>query len=77
MGKALTIGSKFGKLTVISAADRPTGVKNHKTYYLCKCECGQEKIIIGTDLTNKRGGTKSCGCIRSENLVGKNMENYQ
>ena len=51
------IGQRFGKLTVI---DRKR--ENGRTYYLCKCDCGNEKWIFSGSLT--RGKTKSCGCER-------------
>ena len=49
-------GQKFGKITVLSFAY----TTEHK-YYNCKCECGNEKIIRGSQLTS--GKTKSCGCL--------------
>jgi len=50
-------GKKFGKLTVIKrVADR-----NKQAYWLCKCECGNEKIIAGYALRDGRK-VKSCGC---------------
>lgn len=53
-------GKQFGRLTVIKYA----GSKNYRTLWLCKCECGKEKIVKSSDLT--RGATKSCGCLRDE-----------
>ena len=51
-------GQTFGKLTVVSFA----GSNNRsKAMWLCKCECGNEKVIVGGSLTS--GSTKSCGCI--------------
>lgn len=32
--------------------------------WLCRCDCGAEKEILGRSL--KRGATKSCGCLNSE-----------
>ena len=32
--------------------------------WLCECNCGTEKIILGSNL--KRGHTKSCGCLLRE-----------
>lgn len=55
------IGLKFGKLTVIERAE----CKNARTYWRCKCECGNEKIVQGCNL--KSGHTKSCGCTVIEN----------
>lgn len=52
-------GDKFGRLTVIKF----TGLTKHQSrQYLCKCECGKEKVISGSKLIN--GTTISCGCIR-------------
>jgi hypothetical protein len=42
MPKALDItNQRFGKLVAISKA----ASKNGKTYWLCKCDCGNEKEI--------------------------------
>lgn len=47
-------GQRFGKLIAIKY------VKSKK--YLCKCDCGKEKIIYTSHLVN--GTCKSCGCLR-------------
>ena len=54
-------GKRFGKLVVLEKA-----VKNNtkNTYWVCKCDCGNVKIIKGSSLKNKN--TKSCGCLRKE-----------
>lgn len=51
---------KYGRLTVIKFVER----KNHKTYWKCQCECGNEIILPIAYLTS--GDTKSCGCLRKE-----------
>lgn len=56
------VGQKFGKLTVI---ERRGSDKGNNAIFLCKCECGKEKEILGLSL--KSGGTKSCGCLVSYN----------
>lgn len=33
-----------------------------RTLYNCKCECGNEKDILGSSL--RYGATRSCGCIQ-------------
>jgi hypothetical protein len=53
-------GKSFGKLTVI----KQEYTKHHHTYWLCKCECGNEYVVRGDKI--KSGHTKSCGCIRQE-----------
>jgi hypothetical protein len=51
-------GIEYGKLTVI----KYEYIKHSQPYWLCKCECGNEKIIAGTSLRFNR--TKSCGCMQ-------------
>ena len=42
-------------------------------YWLCKCDCGNEKVVSGTSL--KHGSTKTCGnCIIKEKLKKENKE---
>lgn len=69
-GKKLNlIGNKFGRLTVI----KPFG-KNKwgKSRFLCKCECGNICIKIGTVL--KRGDVNSCGCLQREIAIKRNTK---
>lgn len=54
------VGRVFGRLTVIQRA----GSKNQKSTWLCRCSCGNEKVIVRRSLTS--GDTKSCGCYRKE-----------
>lgn len=54
------IGLKSGRLVVKEFAY----IKNKKSYWLCKCECGNEKIIRGDSLKNST--IKSCGCLARE-----------
>lgn len=49
-------GEVYGKLTVI----RQEGRKWDRPGWLCRCECGNEKIFIRKHLTS--GLRKSCGC---------------
>ena len=51
---------RFGRLVVLSQASNING----RTAWLCKCDCGSEKVVTGISLTS--GRTKSCGCLRSE-----------
>lgn len=54
-------GKNFGKLTIIERVNKPDHIKKkYGTYWLCKCQCGNEKIIKGDSLV--RGLTQSCGC---------------
>lgn len=53
-------GKKFGRLTVIIR----TKSKNKRAMWLCKCNCGNEKIVSSADLL--KGCVKSCGCLAKE-----------
>ena len=54
-------GQRFGRLVVIKLST-PKGTKHHK--WLCKCDCGNECVVLGHNLVG--GHTKSCGCLRKE-----------
>jgi len=56
------VGKRFGRLVVIRRVDND---KHYNTMWLCKCDCGEEKIIAADSLS--RGLTKSCGCLNKEN----------
>lgn len=56
------IGKRFGRLLVVEMVDERS--KCGEIKYLCKCDCGNEKIIVGTSMRN--GSTRSCGCLISE-----------
>ncbi len=54
---------KFGKLKVISGPIK----RGPKTFYLCKCNCGNQKEI--ESYTLRQGLTLSCGCLRKERVT--------
>ena len=58
-------GRRFGRLTVIRQLEN----KNHRTRWLCRCDCGNEKEVASRDL--KAGKVKSCGCLRREGSKNK------
>lgn len=60
-------GQQYGHLTVIG---RDEERKGNITYWLCKCDCGNTKIISVARGSLTRGLTKSCGCLR------KNIPTY-
>ena len=68
------IGEVFGRLTVLSRADKPVGVKGGDAYWTCRCECGAEVVVMGKSLKN--GSTKSCGCYRHDKNV-KDLTNQR
>lgn len=63
MGYKIDLTDKrFGRLTVINFSFN----KSRKSYWKCKCDCGNIKIVEEYKL--KSGHTKSCGCLSKENL---------
>lgn len=58
------IGHKFNKLTILSL-DKDKSENSKKKYVLCRCDCGNEKVLAFVDVKSKRG-TKSCGCANGE-----------
>lgn len=57
------VGLRFGRLVVVSRG--PTD-KHRTARWLCRCDCGREKVIGGKSLRLKEGGTRSCGCLRKK-----------
>lgn len=67
MGKFIDLtGMTFGRLTVV---ERVENNKFNKTQWLCKCSCGNEKIICGEEL--KAGKQKTCGKCNTYDLSGE------
>jgi len=58
-------GQKFGKLLVVQEAGR---TKTQRVLWACLCECGGKKLIASSLIIN--GSARSCGCARSEALLG-------
>ena len=57
-------GRRFGKLVVLEQADDYINPKSgrHRDMWLCRCDCGKEKIYRGCNL--KSNNSTSCGCAR-------------
>lgn len=58
---------KFGKLIVIKRVQdhiKPSG--KHAVRWLCRCDCGNEAVVLGSDLKSSK--TKSCGCLHKKNV---------
>lgn len=59
-------GRKFGKLTVVKLNKIDKG----KVYWECKCDCGNQTIVLRSSLTSQN--TKSCGCLHKKLAKYKN-----
>lgn len=60
------VGIRYGRLEVIEHKG-----KDHrgKHLWLCKCDCGNEKVVVSDNLSS--GKSKSCGCLLNEFLSRK------
>src|SRR5665213_1780411 len=64
--------SRFGMLVVVERVKKET--KNRSKYWLCKCDCGNERTVCTNMLTS--GNAKSCGCHDWNGKSLCNEENY-
>lgn len=54
-------GHRNGRLVAVRLAHK----KNGRAHWLCRCDCGGERVVQSNNLT-RESGTKSCGCLRAE-----------
>lgn len=66
------IGRRFGRLVVISRdSDHVTKAgKKHKKF-LCKCDCGESRSVLGVSL--RAGRTLSCGCFHRDSSSARSL----
>lgn len=60
--KVIPIGTRYGSLIV--ASHPILEEDNSRLFFLCKCDCGKEKVYLGTSL--RIGHVKSCGCYQKK-----------
>lgn len=66
------VGTVQGKLTVVSRAEDKITKRGYKAIrWLCKCECGNTKILRSTALKN---GSNSCGCEYNREKHGHTVD---
>lgn len=53
-------GQRYGRLTVI---ERQGSSGEGRAKWLCKCDCGKTKTVIGKSL---QAGVQSCGCLKRD-----------
>lgn len=62
-------GQQFHRLLVLQEGNSTKTTSK----WICKCNCGNIKEIVGTKLTQNK--TKSCGCLKKEHKGGKIKHN--
>lgn len=68
------IGGKYGKLLVLSRAEKDPALASRCIRYICQCDCGSKIEVNGNSL--RTGHTTSCGCARRSVGV-KDLTNQQ
>jgi hypothetical protein len=58
-------GQRFGRL--VALALHPERSRFGQTRWVCRCDCGSERIVCAGSLTS--GLSKSCNCIRNERIA--------
>lgn len=65
-------GNRYGRLMVVCRAG---STKGGIARWLCQCDCGGKKVVIGSKL--RRGETRSCGCLEQETRVSNGYKRMQ
>ena len=52
-------GRRFGFWVVVARLPN----RGEKAIWRCRCDCGTERAVTGNEL--RRGGSRSCGCLRA------------
>ena len=56
-------GKRFGRWEVLRRSGRSQALQPQ---WLCRCDCGKEKVVAGQSL--RYGRSQSCGCLHRELL---------
>lgn len=67
MAKIDLIGRKFGRLLVVSEAEK----RGKNVHWNCQCECGKLRVVAGSHL--RHGDTLSCGCYARDKSLSHGM----
>lgn len=63
------VGKRFGRWVVLERGENDS---SRTARWLCRCDCGTERIVLGVTL--RSGLSSSCGCkdgIKKDDLIGK------
>ena len=62
-------GQRFGRWTVLHQAGLN---KRKEAMWLCHCDCGTERVVLGRCL--RKGLSQSCGCLCAEQAATRNKK---
>ncbi len=61
-------GRRFGRFTALALSR----MERRDAYWLCRCDCGVEKVVMLGKL--RAGSTVSCGCAKAELNTERNLQ---
>lgn len=62
------IGDRFTRLTVVARAEPRIAISGRKYHrWLCRCDCGNEKVVAEANL--RSGTVRSCSCLQQEHAM--------
>ena len=67
----LRVGDVVGKLTIQGRASNIKEGRAIRTYWRCKCECGNTVYVSSHSLSKGQrgiGGIRSCGCLMGKTV---------
>ena len=62
-------GKQFGHWFVLSRAPQNTSSNNKQALWNCRCDCGAERVVAGTEL--RLGRSTNCGCWKRKDHAGE------
>jgi hypothetical protein len=66
-------GKRFGRL--VALAPHPERSRFGEARWVCRCDCGSERIVLGSKL--RTGSTTSCRCRRFIDLTGRRFGRWR
>lgn len=70
MIKIDALGKRFNRWLVVSESSERSNSK--QVLWLCRCDCGTEKLVVYNSLTN--GYSRSCGCLKVEEFIERSKK---
>lgn len=61
-------GQRFGRLSAVEPV-LVRELRRTRTYWRCRCDCGQEIVVRPHSLTT--GHTQSCGCKKADDIIAQ------
>ena len=65
-------GQKFGRWLVLRKDIDRADKRGRHDFYICRCECGEERSVIKYGLLN--GTLQSCGCLMRESVKNRDTK---